>query len=383
MIKKLLVIISDRLSTLIQKGEVVPRYYNPGNYFDEVHIMMSNDDQPDAVSVQTMVGSARLYLYNHPEPFKFFKKTLGWQTFLMKAWVQEAIAKVNMIQPSLIRCYGMHLHSYLACQIKKSLKIPLLLSLHTNLDESLIIDGTVKSKILHFFLRRLEKKVYKECDLVLPVYKSIITYLIKRKIENYQVCYNFLNNEFLEKKENYVLSSSAKAICIGRQTKGKEPFHIISALKEVDNIIVTFIGDGEYHDQLIAHAKKEGVLHKTDFIKRMENSKLCKILKQYDFMVINTEYDELPKVILEAFLTGLPVLLNHRKKSSVPELTESICLRVDNSPQGYKEGLIRMIEDHSFRKNLAQNAYNIAHTQWNPNKCEEEYLSLYKKFVPE
>ena len=44
---RLLVIIPDRLSLLVRKGEVTSRYYNPGNLFRHVDILMTNDDRPD------------------------------------------------------------------------------------------------------------------------------------------------------------------------------------------------------------------------------------------------------------------------------------------------------------------------------------------------
>ena len=60
----LMVMVPDRLSELLTKGEIVDRYYNPGEVFDEVHIVMFNDDKPDPALVQRTVGSARLVLHN-------------------------------------------------------------------------------------------------------------------------------------------------------------------------------------------------------------------------------------------------------------------------------------------------------------------------------
>ena len=61
---RLLVIINDRLSDLVRKGEITPRYYNPGGLFDEVHIVLTNDDRPDPTQLQTTVGRAILFLHN-------------------------------------------------------------------------------------------------------------------------------------------------------------------------------------------------------------------------------------------------------------------------------------------------------------------------------
>jgi hypothetical protein len=39
---RLMVIISDKLPDLVKKGEITPRYYNPAELFDEVHIVATN-----------------------------------------------------------------------------------------------------------------------------------------------------------------------------------------------------------------------------------------------------------------------------------------------------------------------------------------------------
>ena len=64
---RLLVIIPDRLYHIIAKGELQPAYYNPGEVFDEVHILMCNDDHPDVAALHYLVGSARLFLHNYPD----------------------------------------------------------------------------------------------------------------------------------------------------------------------------------------------------------------------------------------------------------------------------------------------------------------------------
>ena len=42
--KKLLAIVGDDLNSLTGKGELVERYYNPGNYFDQVELVAIQDD---------------------------------------------------------------------------------------------------------------------------------------------------------------------------------------------------------------------------------------------------------------------------------------------------------------------------------------------------
>ena len=51
--KKLMVIIPDKLSSLIEKGEVTERYYNPDNFFSEVHIVLTNKDTEEVIPSET------------------------------------------------------------------------------------------------------------------------------------------------------------------------------------------------------------------------------------------------------------------------------------------------------------------------------------------
>ena len=101
---RLMVLIPDRLSDLVSKGEVTERYYNPGNLFDEVHLVMTNDDRPDPVALQKMVGNARLFLHNLPDSRKAFMPTLGWRPWLLGPWTAKALSLAQTVRPVLIGC---------------------------------------------------------------------------------------------------------------------------------------------------------------------------------------------------------------------------------------------------------------------------------------
>ena len=64
---RLLVCVPDRITDILVKGEYQPNYYNPGELFDEVHILMTNDDHPGLGALQRTVGRARLFTHNWPE----------------------------------------------------------------------------------------------------------------------------------------------------------------------------------------------------------------------------------------------------------------------------------------------------------------------------
>ena len=66
-----MVIISDKLSVLVEKGEITERYYNPKEFFDEVHIIALNNDEVDVKKIAKTVGIAKLFVYHCPPTFLF------------------------------------------------------------------------------------------------------------------------------------------------------------------------------------------------------------------------------------------------------------------------------------------------------------------------
>src|ERR1700691_412938 len=130
----LMVIINDRLSQLIVKGVVVPRYYNPGNLFNTVHLVLTNDDRPDPALVQPMVGEARLVLHSFPSGLKTFLTTLAWRPFLLRRWARAIVELAQRVRPQLIRCHVNHINAFAAAEIRHRLGIPYALSLHINPD---------------------------------------------------------------------------------------------------------------------------------------------------------------------------------------------------------------------------------------------------------
>lgn len=379
--KKLLVIVNDRLSEIVKKGEITERYYNPGNFFDEVHILMLNNDIVSADDIQKTVGSARLILHNLPVPS--FNKTLGWRPWLLKKWMGDAVRFVKNIEPDLIRCYGIGLNAYLSARIQEELQIPYAVSIHTQLDERKGIDGkTLKHSLFDILCENIYKIGIKKANVVLPVYKSIIPYLERRGIKNFEVVYNVLD-EGIKKKSSYVLSNPIRVISVGRQIYGKNTEQLIKSIALLKNVRLTLVGDGPYHECLKGIAN-DCILNERqiEFIKSMPNDELCRVLPDFDIFATHTDYCEIPKAVMEALLSGLPVILNKRIGMPVPEYEDGdFLILVDNTVEGYYGTLKKLIEDDDFREELGRKAYTYATSHWLPQMMEEKVVNIYRKLI--
>lgn len=378
----LFVIVNDSISGILQKGEYSDRYYNPGNLFSEVHILMTNNDRPDIQLLQKTVGTARLFVHNLPADRKLFVRSFGWRPALLKDWVAPAIKLARELRPSLIRCHYNHLNAFAALSIKQELATPYVVSLHINPDE----DGRKRidnwrSYLILKALKRIEEITLKNADLVLPVYLPIVPYLERLGIEHYEVCYNVINPAHLKRKNDYSLHDPVRIISIGRQFKEKNPENLIKAVASIPNAELTMVGDGPYHEHLKKVASDSGIAKRVIFYPAIKNDHLCSILPDYDIFATHSEYWELSKSVLEPLLTGLPVIINRRKGQPVPELRDNICVLVENSVEGYFKALKCLIEDNSLRERLGNLAYDYAQANWAPEKTEASFVEIYKRFM--
>lgn len=379
--KTLLVIIPDRISDILKKGEYTPRYYNPGELFDEVHLLLTNNDQPDPASVQRTVGRARLHLHNLPKPS--FVRTFGWQHFLLRDWVRRGIQLAKKIQPALIRVHGDHFSNYLSAHLKKHLGIPVIVSLHGNPDVDYgRLCYTPQQKYAHWQSKRLGEKYLHWIDHFIIVYSPIKPYLESRGLTNYSLIYNIVGIGAIPKTD-YSIEGAVKCLCVSRQqSHQKDQRPILRAISQLDNVILYLYGDGDLHNELVRLAKTLKIEYRVFFNKGVPNDDLMKEMHKFDIYVYNSVNYEISKTVIEAALVGLPVIHNVRSPNLSEELSGDYILKVDNTSDGYRQGLNKLISDKSLRAELGAKAQAYAKQHWDPDRMEEKSVSLYKSLMP-
>jgi glycosyltransferase involved in cell wall biosynthesis len=385
---KLLVLIPDRISDILVKGEYQPRYYNPGQVFDEVHILSTTIDDPDREALQRTVGNAKLHLHYHSDDPTLIGSWPGiFRRRVLDRWAQGGVEIARSIGADLIRCHSADWNSFLASRIKRALGTPYVVSLHINPDVNalrrILKSDLSRSEAKHnAFFEYLEREGLVHADLVMPVYEPILPYLARCGVSRAQVCYNVLNGEHLRKKSNYQLGSPPRIICVGRLLDEKDPTAIIQAVASIPRLELLIVGDGPKRPELVGLVGQLGVADRVKFSLAIENDRLCEMLPEFDLFVVHTEYWELNKSVIEALLTGLPLIINRRHGEPVPELENVDFVRmVDNSTASYRDALIDLLNDHAKREALGRAAYAHAEANWAPAKTEAVYAGIYRRLL--
>ncbi|NMB53954.1 MAG: glycosyltransferase family 4 protein [Leptolinea sp.] len=384
--KRLLVVIPDRLEDLVVKGEITERYYNPGNLFNEILLLKTIGDNVDPKLVQKMAGKAHLQMIDLPMPT--FTQSLGYQPWLLEKWVKQGIDIATQFNPHLIRAHSNFSSGYLASKIKLALDVPLVVSLHTQPDVDLRMYThwwpNWKNRLVYERYKVFENLTNQTADWFLPAYDSGMEYCKKHHIKRAITCYNVLNPTSIHPKQNYQLHSPVKILCVNRLIPWKNPDMIIRAMKLLPNAELTIVGQGELAEYEKQVALEAGVEDRIHFIPSIPNDDLCRMYKDFDIYSSHIEWWGIGKSTIEAFLTGLPVVLNQRDIGPDPvEYTPDIVWLVPNTAEAFAEAFTKLIENSSEREKLGRNARKNAEERWLPRKTENRFVEIYHRALQE
>jgi glycosyltransferase involved in cell wall biosynthesis len=382
-VPRLLVIISDRLTALVDKGEVVPRYYNPGNLFDEVHILSTTHDQPAVERVRPMVGNAQLHLHRLPAGVALFLRTLGWRRPLLERWTRAGVELARAIKPDLVRCHGNFVNGALGAHVRQALGVPLVVSLHVNPEEDLrrlyhwVRDFPTRAALeLH---KSLERACLRAADAVICVYPYLAGYATRYGARRVELIYNVLQETSIAAKTDYALSAPPRVVIVGRQVVHKDPRVLVRAVAGIPGVELTLIGDGPLHQPLRRLADALGIGARTEFLPSVPNDKLCGMLASFDVFASVNSYGGVSKSVLEAMSAGLPLLANDRTAQTEP-LVAGCGVFVPHAADGFREGLEQLLGDRRLRESLGAGAREAA-ARVGSVAMEAKVVDLYRSLL--
>ena len=381
---RLLVIVSDRVSDWVMKGEVVDRYFNPGQVFDHVDLLLTNDDSPALDALARMAGRATIAVHNLPAPHWLFVATIGWQPELLRRWRNRAVALARDLRPDLVRCHGVRLNALAALHIRRELQVPYVVSVHANLDTDHLRAARAPAhrQLAGFATQRLERSVLRGADLVMPVYESIVPYLERLGVERVRVVYNAVGATVRHKTNWAVDARHVRTACVCRQEEGeKDPRPIIEAVAAVPGVHLHLIGDGPLHGELRNAVDASGAADRFTLTRSLPNTDVLGVLAAADLYLYRSSLFEVSKSCMEAALTGLPIVVNDRDGDPAPELRGDHVVLVDGTAAGYQAAIERLLAEDDERARLGAAARSFALAHWDPARVEAEITSIYRALM--
>ena len=371
---KLCVFPNDPLLSYYKKGEIKPRYFNPKNFFDEIHVLSTFESDVDEEKVKIVAGSATLKIHNVGKVNLF-----NYQRFEKR--INDLIEQIN---PNIIRSYNPLLQGWLATKASKKLNIPLVVSIHTNYEQQRKIERDkrkfFKFMKLKYILPRIEKFVISNADAIVCVYEFIIPYAKKMGAKNIHLIYNKVDTQrFSNEVKKKFLSTKPTIISVGRLIDQKNHRYLIQAMKELDAKLL-LIGDGPNFESLNKMIHTLDIEDRVEMIKRVPNDELPQYYASCDVYVQPMEnLGGIPIPVLEAMACGLPVVMS-KHSNDYSEIIDEAVLFTENNPESFFNAFKKILANPEFKEKLKQKSLSVI-SEIGGEKMEEKELSLYRKLI--
>jgi glycosyltransferase involved in cell wall biosynthesis len=374
---KICVFPNDPLKTYFEKGEIKPRYFNPKNIFDEVHVISLFNEEVEEEKVKTVAGNADFKIH-----------TVGKVNMINKNSKKKKIVElIRKIKPDVIRSYNPLLQGWMATKAKKELGIPLVISLHGDYDRDLRFQSKKKHDYKSFLKLQLSKQILEKYSLsnaneIIIIYEFIRDYAKKMGAKSINLIYNRIDlNQFSPDVTPAFKEKIPVIICVGRLIKEKNQECLIEAIKDLD-VKLLLVGNGIEYEKLKNLTKKLNIEKKVQFETSIPHEKIQHYFAAADVFALPIKYGGFAIPALEAAASGIPVILPKNKLEPNPDLIRDFALLVENDPKSFKEAIQTVLTNKEIRQKMIKNGLeciNRINSDLMEEKEKDLYLNLFKK----
>ena len=366
MTRRLVVFPNDPIYKYYEKGEIKPRYYNPGNFFHEVHLISLCDHDIEPEKVQMLVGNAELHIHAIGKP----------SALTLPFFPRKVVPIVRAISPHLIRGYGAFQAGMLAVNAGRKLGIPTAISLHNDHDAA----RRYSRRLSLHLARLLEYYAIGGANKVICVSNYLVRRAQRYGARDIAVIYNKVYVEQFRLPDGAKperLSDKPTILSVGRLDPQKYQECLIRAIRGL-NVTLVLIGDGILYDKLRKLARQLGVAGQVTFIKSVPNQEIPRYYWAADIFAMATHYEGFCIPVLEAMAAGLPVVVCDTEPLS--EILADTGLVVEKTPTGFREAFVRLLAEPQLRQDLGAKARARA-VELDGSITEQKEVEVYQAIM--
>ena len=370
---KVCIFSNDPLIEYFNKGEIKERYYNPNNFFDEVHIISPIKQDIEESKVQKIAGNAKLKIHNAGK-FNIKKRNKIYP---------EIETVVRKIDPDVIRAYSPYLTGWFAAKCAENLKIPFYLSLHTNHDYNRKLAKKINFKkylSLKFTEKFIEPYVLRNAVKITIIYKIIEPYVLKNGGKQPEVLHNKINfDKFVNAIPKEDLPKPL-VISVGNLIPEKNHQCLINAMENIDaNLII--VGNGSEYDSLTELIKKKKLQDKIKIIQSIPHSEIQRYYKASDVFALayDPNVESLPMPVMESMATGIPVVVSKPEEGDLEGIKDSVVFS-SREPQSFAENIKKVLKDKNLHKELSD-ASQLKAKEFDSHNIESRESEIYQEMI--
>jgi glycosyltransferase involved in cell wall biosynthesis len=230
-------------------------------------------------------------------------------------------------------------------------------------------EGGVKIK----FLIMIHKFAFPRMDkIVVPsqFLKKILTTYYSVDDNKVPVIYNAIDSNDCDLPRNTAYSTGSRLISVGRLVKHKNVDSVIRAVKNLvqkhPDIKLTIVGDGPERKILENLTEDLGLQNNVKFLGRTSRFEVIRLLSESDIFILNSVYEGLPHVVLEANACRVAVIATNIEGTNevVCDGVTGFLVTPGNIPE-LADRIANLIVNNELREKFIENAYeNVQNFTW-------------------
>jgi len=207
-------------------------------------------------------------------------------------------------------------------------------------------------------LKRHRSWVVRQADKVIVPSQYLANWVVKWGVpaEKVVVIYNAVEIPDSIEPLPVPLKTPIKAITVGRLVPWKRVNRLLEALEKIPELGLVVVGDGPERPRLERMAQDLGVSDRVYFAGQRSKRETIGLMAACDFFVLNSTYEGLPHVVLEAMALGLPVVAT--AVGGTPEVVRDWETGVLVSPEDrmLESTLLTLVSNKEMKQQLGERA---------------------------
>lgn len=376
---KLCVFPTDPIKAYYEKGEIKTRYFNPCNFFNEVHVVSLADEEVSSAQVQILAGDARLFI--HSVGASAFRMRRPWALFQER---QRILEIVREIFPDVIRGYNPLITGYYATYCGRKLDVPVVISLHGNYDMDHRAMAWRRKQYWYFSWLLLtslsiEPYVLRNADKVICAYRWPVSYARRLGARDIEVIYNRVDLRQFRRPFDVPRSDRHAILCVGRLKPEKGQEYLVRAMQGLQAQLV-LIGDGPQRVYLRNLVKELGLETQVTFIPSVPHAEIAPYYWQADIFAIANQYGGIEVPSLEAMAASLPVVVSKPLWEPTPEVIGDIALVVERAPDAFRRAFQQLLADPELQREKGEQARQRVQ-ELDGQVMERKEMELYRDLL--
>jgi len=279
----------------------------------------------------------------------------------------------------------------------KILKIPVIITLHGIRYDQIKLNPHVNKTLKRIALKieyKLDAYTLAKADLVTIVSPTMKDYVErvspKTIIDNIPVAVKMKDFEFSEEKRQSIrkelgIKNECKIIgYVGRLSYEKNVETLLYSFSEVvkqdSSLILIIVGEGPLETELRKQTGDLNIVDKVIFCGF--RSDIHKILSSFDIFILPSFMEGTSNALIEAMMCGCAIICSDIPGNNqlLSNNSDALLVRPDDR-EGFKDGIVMLLSDKSFRVQLQNNAKQKARG-YDENIIFPKYLRYYQELRP-